>query len=160
MLIFFKCTVNLSTGGVITTVPPITGNQACSINRCKNGGSCLTLAGGGFRCVCAPGFTDVLCEASRNYCKRLVARSALFCTSLAVHFQWVVQWSLLRPVVRRIRVKTRVSACPPQLAIYVNVEAATRESTVNQHQVMTLDRKRTKCSFASDRIITDLFNSF
>lgn len=159
MLKACEFSVNVTNPGVNTTVPIPTANQTCSVNPCLNGGACLTLTGGGFRCVCASGFTDLLCQLSRNYFEGLVARSVLFFTSIAVHFQWV-QWSLLRPVGWRIRVKTRVSVCPPQLAIYVNVEAAIREATVNQHQVMRMDRKRTKRSFATDRIIIDLFNAF
>ncbi|CAF4325962.1 unnamed protein product, partial [Rotaria sp. Silwood2] len=39
-------------------------STACRNNPCVNGGSCQSVPGGGFRCICRTGFTGNFCELS------------------------------------------------------------------------------------------------
>ncbi|CAF1227611.1 unnamed protein product [Rotaria sordida] len=53
---------------ITTTITPITDNpnRLCLVNPCLNGAFCLTVLGGGFRCVCQTGYTGLLCDYPDN----------------------------------------------------------------------------------------------
>jgi Notch-like protein len=46
------------------------GSIACQTNPCLNGGSCQSVPGGGYRCICSTSFTGTRCEfAGGNFYK-------------------------------------------------------------------------------------------
>lgn len=42
-------------------------NNNCNVpNPCRNGGTCLSIPGGGIACICGPGFTGAVCDISQS----------------------------------------------------------------------------------------------
>ena len=58
--------LHLSFSDITTTITSITENpnQPCLVNRCLNGGLCIPVPGGGYRCVCTTGYTGLFCDYS------------------------------------------------------------------------------------------------
>lgn len=44
--------------------PGVTNPSICQNNVCANGGTCEGVPGGGYRCICRPGFTGARCDIS------------------------------------------------------------------------------------------------
>ena len=50
-------------------------NTTCGVDTCQNGGTCLTIVGGGFMCQCAGGYTGKVCAGK---CRPVPQSAAVF----------------------------------------------------------------------------------
>lgn len=56
------CDIPTGSITVRTTAAPTSASYVCRTNPCLNGGTCLNVPGGGYRCVCNQGYTGFFCS--------------------------------------------------------------------------------------------------
>jgi hypothetical protein len=75
--------VTTTAGTVTTTLVPSSGETPCPTNPCLNGAACYLLAGGGFICTCAAGYTGLLCDVQavsiQNQCQSNLCQNGATC---------------------------------------------------------------------------------
>lgn len=52
----------------------VISDSVCSENPCLNEGLCLTVSGGGVRCVCQTGYTGILCDITGSLIREIDLR--------------------------------------------------------------------------------------